>query len=187
MSSSGPRYVGRAGEKLAAALSAFGIDPTGRCCADLGSSTGGFVDCLLQAGASRVYAVERGYGVIDLRLRNDPRAIVMERTNALAVRLPEPVDLVTIDAGWTRQRRILPVAVRLVKSGGDVISLVKPHYEADSKLLRNGVLPADRLRDVLDQVRGELGDCGLQWRSETDSPLPGHAGNREVFWHLTRR
>src|SRR4051812_11330036 len=97
-------FISRAGQKLDHALTAFGVGVGGLVCADLGSNTGGFVDCLLQRGASRVYAVDTGYGVLDWKLRKDPRVVVMERTNAMHVRLPEPVDLVTIDVAWTRQR-----------------------------------------------------------------------------------
>src|SRR5215213_1612736 len=115
-------FVSRAGQKLDHALATFGVDVTGFVCADLGSNTGGFVDCLLQRGADRVYAVDTGYGVLAWRLRKDPRVVVMERTNAMHVRLPEPVDLVTIDVAWTRQRHILPAARRLVGAGGFVVT-----------------------------------------------------------------
>src|SRR5437588_11102724 len=103
-------FVSRAGQKLEHALVNFGIDVSGLTCADLGSNVGGFVDCLLQRGAAKVYAIEKGYGVLEWKLRKDPRVIVMERTNAMHVVLPEPVALVTIDVAWTRQRNILPAA-----------------------------------------------------------------------------
>src|SRR3989344_6816827 len=122
-------YVSRAGEKLAFALDYWHIDVTGLVCADLGCSTGGFTDCLLQHSAAKVYAVDTGYGVLDYKLRKDPRVVALERTNALHVKLPERVDLVTIDVGWTPQKLILPRALELLKPGGKIISLVKPHYE----------------------------------------------------------
>ncbi|MFQ6048153.1 MAG: SAM-dependent methyltransferase [Phycisphaerae bacterium] len=172
---------GRGYHKLAAALEAFGLDPAGWVCADLGSHVGGFVCCLLRRGAARVYAIETGYGVLDYALRRDPRVVVMERTNALRVRLPEPVDLVTIDVGWTRQRHILPAARKMLKTGGRIISLVKPHYEADRRLLRRGVLPAEHLAAVIEQVTVGLGQLGLLELGRMDSPLPGQAGNRELF------
>src|SRR5438034_4090953 len=103
-------FVSRAGQKLEHALSIFGVDVTGFVCADLGCSTGGFTDCLLQRGAAKVYAVDTGYGVLDWKLRTNERVVVMERTNAMHVTLPEPVDLVTIDVAWTKQRHILPAA-----------------------------------------------------------------------------
>src|SRR6478672_7050849 len=99
-------YVSRAGQKLAHALKTFSVDPRGLICADLGSNVGGFVDCLLQHGAAKVYAVEKGYGVLEWKLRKDPRVVVMERTNAMHVSRPEPAALVTIDGAWTRQRNI---------------------------------------------------------------------------------
>src|SRR5438128_543365 len=103
-------FVSRAGQKLQHALATFDIDVTGKACADLGCSTGGFTDCLLQQGAAKVYAIDTGYGVLDWKLRNDPRVIVMERTNAMHVTLPQPVEIVTIDVAWTKQRHILPSA-----------------------------------------------------------------------------
>src|SRR5437762_12897685 len=106
-------FVSRAGQKLEHALTSFAIDVKGLTCADLGCSTGGFTDCLLQRGAAKVYAVDTGYGVLDWKLRKDARVVVMERTNAMHVMLPEPVDLVTIDVAGTRPRLILPDAARL--------------------------------------------------------------------------
>ena len=177
-------FVSRAGRKLDHALTVFGIDPKRWVCADLGSSTGGFVDCLLRRGARKVYAVERGYGVLAYSLRRDDRVVVMERTDALHVRLPEPVRLVTLDTGWTRQRLILPIAKRLLGDAGLIVSLVKPHYEADQEMLQGGVLPDDLSEGVLDLVRGELPRVGLRCVAETESPIRGHGGNREYLWHL---
>src|SRR5437016_12661481 len=116
-------FVSRAGQKLDHALDAFRIDVAGLTCADLGCNVGGFADCLLQRGAAKVYAVDTGYGVLDWKLRNDPRVVVMERTNAMHVTLSEPVDLVTVDVAWTKQRHILPAAARIMKQDGRVISL----------------------------------------------------------------
>jgi len=123
-------YVSRGGEKLAAALDHFGIDVTELVCADLGSHIGGFVDCLLQRGVAKVYSVDTSYGTLAWKLRRDPRVVVMERTNAMHVTLPEPVDLVTIDVGWTPQAKILPNVAKLLKPGGHVVTLIKPQYEA---------------------------------------------------------
>ena len=178
------RYVSRAGEKLRHALDAFGIDPTNLDCADLGSNVGGFVDCLLQAGAARVFAVERGYGVVDYRLRTDPRVTVMERTDARLVTLPSQVDLVTIDAGWTRQREIVPAALRNLKPAGRIISLIKPHYEAPPEFLKDGVVPDEAVDDVLIAVRDSLGDLDPRVKIvvETRSPIRGQGGNPEFLW-----
>src|SRR6187397_2739767 len=123
------RFVSRAGQKLDHALNVFQIGVTGLTCADLGSNTGGFVDCLLQRGAAKVYAIDTGYGALEWKLRKDPRVVVMERTNAMHAVLPEQVALVTIDVAWTKQRHILPAARRMVADDGDVVTLIKPHYE----------------------------------------------------------
>ncbi|MCB9849101.1 MAG: methyltransferase domain-containing protein [Phycisphaerales bacterium] len=174
-------FVSRGGEKLSAALDAFVVDPTGWVCADLGCNVGGFTDCLLQRGARKVYAIDTGYGALAWRLRKDERVVVMERTNALHVELPEPVDLVTIDVAWTRQHLILPVALRLLSPGGHIISLIKPHYEAERSDLRSGVLPAEKLNAVLDIVRDRVGAAGLQYAEIMESPIQGRKGNRELL------
>ena len=123
------KYASRAGEKLEFALKSFNLDVNGLICADFGSSTGGFVDCLLQHGAKKVYAVETGYGLLDWKLRNDARVVVMEKTNAVYVELSEKVDVVTVDTGWTKQSIILPSAYKNLKADGWVLSLVKLSFE----------------------------------------------------------
>src|SRR3989344_5218836 len=133
-------YASRAGEKLEHALKTFNINVVSLTCADFGSSTGGFVDCLVQAGAKKVYAVETGYGVLDYKLREDERVIVMERKNAMHVELPEKVDFITIDTSWTKLDKVVPNALNNLKDGGQIITLVKPHYEAGPKMLRKGRL-----------------------------------------------
>ena len=180
-------FVSRAGHKLAHALDAFGIDPKGLVCADLGSNAGGFVDCLLKRGATRVYAVERGYGVLDFSLRRDPRVVSLERTDARRVTLPEPVDLVTIDAGWTRQAEILPAARRLLKPGGIIISLIKPQYEAQPHELVDGVVPDEAVASILAAVRSQLATIQLLLKSEVESPILGHGGNREWLWLIQNK
>lgn len=184
MSDSGQRYVSRAGAKLAAALQAFALDVAGWTCCDFGSHVGGFVDCLLQAGAARIHAVDPGYGVLDYQLRNDPRVRVHERTNALRFLPPEPCDLVTIDVGWTPQRLILPAAARCLKPDGLVITLIKPQYEADPATLAQGVVPEDALPTVLEACRRDVAQLRWQLRAECESPLRGHGGNREFCWLL---
>src|SRR3954463_1830567 len=143
-------YFSRAGQKLHHALTNFNISPRDLVCADFGSNTGGFTDCLLQLGAKKVYAIDTGYGVLDYKLRKDPRVVVMERTNAMHATLPEAVDLVTIDVAWTKQRNILPAARRVLKAGGRVVTLIKPHYEADAKLLVKGILPVEAVDAVVE-------------------------------------
>src|SRR5207248_8908289 len=164
-------FVSRAGQKLQHALTSFGIDVKGLICADLGCSTGGFTDCLLQHGAAKVYAVDTGYGVLDWKLRKDPRVVVMERTNAMHVELPELAELVTIDVAWTKQRHILPAARKIVKSDGAVISLIKPHYEAEPSLLRKGILPEEHLQSVLESVKMDIESAGFSLVKTTTSPI----------------
>ena len=176
-----PGYVSRGGEKLAAALEHFGLDPAGWVCADLGCNVGGFSDCLLQRGAAKVYAVDTGYGQLAWRLRQDDRVVVMERTNALHLTLPEPVSLVAIDVGWTRQHLILPAALRLLQPTGRIVTLIKPHYEAERKLLRKGVLPDEQVEVVVRAVVERLGDTGIRIANTIDSPIRGQGGNREVL------
>jgi 23S rRNA (cytidine1920-2'-O)/16S rRNA (cytidine1409-2'-O)-methyltransferase len=176
----------RAGAKLDHALETFGIDPAGWTCADLGCSSGGFTDSLLRHGVARVFAVDRGYGVLDYRLRTDSRVVVMERTDALQVHLPEPVRLVTIDCGWTRQALILPSAIRLLEGGGQVISLIKPQYEATPQQLCSGILPGETCPPVLATVRESIKHLHLRLLAETESPIRGSAGNREFLWHFVK-
>lgn len=178
-------YVSRGGQKLEAALRAFGLDVAGLVCADLGSHVGGFVDCLLRRGAARVYAVEPGYGVLDYRLRRDPRVVVCERTNALEFRCPEPCDLATIDVGWTPQRLIVAAAERMLRPGGQVITLIKPQYEAPREWVRGGVLATEHVDEVLRMCRGDLEELGWTVRSQIRSPIPGRGGNVEHFWLLS--
>jgi 23S rRNA (cytidine1920-2'-O)/16S rRNA (cytidine1409-2'-O)-methyltransferase len=178
-------YVSRGGNKLAFALDHFGVDCAGWVCADLGSHTGGFVDCLLQRGAARVYAIDTGYGVLAWKLRKDNRVVVMERTNALHATLPEPVSLVTIDVAWTRQHLILPAAIRMLGETGTILSLIKPHYEAQPDRLHHGVLPDDRFDETMQDITRRLDGVGLRFEAVAECPLRGHGGNREC-WGLVR-
>ena len=182
-----PEFVSRGGQKLDHALATFAVDVSGLVCADLGCSTGGFVDCLLQRGAAKVYAVDTGYGVLDYKLRKDARVVVRERANAMHVELSERVDFVSIDASWTRQDKLLPNVARLLKPDGRVVTLIKPHYEADAKLLRRGVLPAELVDGVVEIVRGRIDGCGFEVIATTTSPILGGHGNTEVLALLRRR
>ncbi len=179
-------YVSRGGLKLAAALREFQLDVTGWTCADFGSHVGGFVDCLLQHGAAKVYAVDTGYGTLDYRLRRDPRVIVCERTNALHYVCPEPCDLVTVDVGWTPQRLILPAVRRSLPPSGRVLTLIKPQYEAPRAWLAAGVVPPERLPAVLAACRQDIQALGWQIQREMESPLRGHGGNVEYVWLLQK-
>ncbi|MHC4480407.1 MAG: SAM-dependent methyltransferase, partial [Planctomycetota bacterium] len=124
------RFVGRGGEKLEFALDQLRLGVSGLLAADFGCNVGGFTDCFLHRGARRVYAVDTGYGMLAWKLRQDERVVVMERTNAMHVELPEPVDVVAVDVGWTKQRYILPNALKRLDAHGSVLSLLKPQYEA---------------------------------------------------------
>ncbi|MFT3787698.1 MAG: SAM-dependent methyltransferase [Tepidisphaeraceae bacterium] len=178
-------YVSRAGEKLRHALDTFNLRVEGFVCADLGCNAGGFTDCMLQRGARKVFAIDTGYGMLDYKLRKDDRVVVMERTNAMHVSLPEPVDFVTIDVAWTKQRHILPAARRLVKDDGSIVTLVKPHYEADASELRQGFLPADTLPTVLTAVEADIAEAGFVIRERTVSPIVGKKReNTELLYLL---
>jgi 23S rRNA (cytidine1920-2'-O)/16S rRNA (cytidine1409-2'-O)-methyltransferase len=179
-----PEFASRAGQKLDHALTAFAIDVTGLVCADLGSNVGGFVDCLLKRGAARVYAVEKGYGVLEWRLRKDPRVVVMERTNAMHVELPEKVALISIDVAWTRQRNILPAARKILADGGVVVTLIKPHYEAPKELLKKGILPESEVEGVVETVKKDVEAAGFIVAAITRSPIIGGEGNVEVLAKL---
>lgn len=179
-----PRFVSRGGEKLDTALEAFGINVATSVCADVGASTGGFTDCLLQRGASRVYAIDVGYGQLAYALRQDTRVIVMERTNARHLpKLPEPVDLVTIDASFISLRHLLPVARQWLTEDGQIIPLIKPQFEAGKRDVGKGGVVRDRqvharvLSEVFAVAQSlDLSVCGL-----IRSPLVGPAGNVEFL------
>jgi 23S rRNA (cytidine1920-2'-O)/16S rRNA (cytidine1409-2'-O)-methyltransferase len=178
--------VSRGGEKLSAALNHFSIAPDGLLCADLGSHVGGFVECLLWRGAARVYSVDTAYGILAWKLRKDPRVVVLERTNAMHVELPEPVDLVTVDVGWTPQDKILPNVVRLTSPGARVVTLIKPHYEAPKETLLNGVLPDGAFDKTAGRVLDQIAAIGWKVQGTFLSPIRGHGGNRELFAMITR-
>lgn len=180
-------YASRSGQKLAAALDAFGIDPCGFVCADLGCNVGGFTDCLLRRGADKVYAIDTGYGTLAYRLRKDPHVVVMERTNAMHVMLPEAVDLVTIDVAWTRQHNILPNAMKLLKAGGLVVTLIKPHYEADKDQTKRGVLDSRAANEVMEGTCERIGKTGFQVEQVIESPIVGGKGNIEYLALLRQR
>jgi 23S rRNA (cytidine1920-2'-O)/16S rRNA (cytidine1409-2'-O)-methyltransferase len=181
-----PPYVSRAGFKLANALDAFGLDPAGLDCLDLGASTGGFTDVLLQRGAVRVIAVDVGHGQLHPRIRNDPRVTVLERTNARTLEsLPFAPQLVTCDVSFISVRTALPPALRLAARGWQALVLVKPQFEAGRAEVGKGVVrdPAVRRR-----VLREVAEAALAWRAEVagvvDSGLPGPKGNHEFVLHL---
>ena len=147
------QFVSRGGIKLQAAIENWKLRIENLTCLDVGSSTGGFVDCLLQNGAAKVYSVDTAYGELAWKLRNDPRVVVMERTNILHLEnLPEEVDLITIDAGWTKLGLVLPVVQKFLKLDGFIIALLKPHYEAGQKILVKGVVPKNLVDEIKDRT-----------------------------------
>ena len=181
-------YVGRGGLKLAHALDAFQIPIAGRDCLDIGASTGGFTDVMLQRGASRVVALDVGHGQIDWKLRTDPKVLVIEGFNARHLTpgdLPGPVDVVTIDVSFISLRQILPVVPPLLKPGADIVALVKPQFEAGRAEVRKGVIhdPAVHAR-VLEEVTVAAAAVGLRPMGSTPSPIRGQKGNIEFLLHL---
>lgn len=181
MSGDSREYVGRGALKLNHALEEFGIDVAGLVCADFGCNVGGFTDAMLRRGAARVYAIDTGYGALAWTLRNDARVVVMERTNALHVEPPdERMDLVVIDMGWTTQDVCVRAALKWVKAGGRIITLIKPHYEARrfgmGGLLRKGILGEEDARRVCDRVVADLAGHGVRVESVTRSPIAGGKG-----------
>ena len=179
-------YVSRGGVKLAGALDAFALDPAGLVVADFGASTGGFTDCVLQRGAARVYAIDVGYGQLAHRLRIDDRVIVMERTNARHLEaLPEPVDLVVIDASFISITKLLPAARAVLRDGGEVVGMVKPQFEVGRAALDKGVVkdPEARTR-AIDEVAAAAEALGFEVVDRCDSQLAGPEGNVEAFLRL---
>jgi 23S rRNA (cytidine1920-2'-O)/16S rRNA (cytidine1409-2'-O)-methyltransferase len=185
------RYVSRGGWKLEHALQHFAVDVTGMAAVDIGASTGGFTDCLLQHGAAKVYAVDVGQGQLAWKLRNDPRVVVMDRTNARELK-PErfpggfaPLDLAVADCSFISLTRILPVAVALLRPSGRMVALIKPQFEAGKAEADKGrgviTDPAvhDRVLRELKQFVGQHAD--MAWRGLTESPLTGPAGNKEFL------
>lgn len=185
-----PRYVSRGGEKLQAALVAFGLeDLDGRICVDMGASTGGFTDCLLQHGAKKVYAVDVGHGILHWKIRQDKRVVVMEKTNARFLgEFPEEIDIITIDASFISAKILLPVARRiLIKDEGMVILLVKPQFEAgrQESARGEGVIKDPAIhKSVLTSVITSASENGFFPIGLIPSPLKGPKGNREFLLHL---
>jgi 23S rRNA (cytidine1920-2'-O)/16S rRNA (cytidine1409-2'-O)-methyltransferase len=182
-------FVSRGGRKLRNALTALEVDVQGRDCADVGASTGGFTDCLLQAGAARVVAIDVGYGQLHPRLRDDPRVTVLERTNARTLtELPFAPGLVVCDVSFIGVTKALPTVLALAKPGWEALVLVKPQFEASRATVRKGVVRDPGVwRDVVERVI----EAARAWDGRTvgvvDSGLPGPKGNREFFVHLENR
>ena len=184
-------FVSRSGDKLAAALDAFHFDPRGTVGLDVGCSTGGFTDCLLQRGATRIYAVDVGYGQFEWRLRQDSRVVLLERTNIRYVdraAVPEPINLAVIDVSFISLTLVLPAVVRLLKRSAIVVALVKPQFEVGKgQVGRGGIVRDDAQREaVTEKVIACAADLGLQLKGVLDSPVIGRKGNREILVGFVR-
>jgi len=182
----GPAYASRGALKLAPALTAFGIDPSGLICADIGASTGGFTDVLLRRGAARVYAVDVGRGLLHWRIRQDPRVVGIERVNAREmVEVPEPVSLLVIDVSFIGLEKVLP-AMRRAAPGAEVIALFKPQFQVGRSEVGKGGIVRDQgaIDAALDRFRSWCLPNGYVVRAEAPSELPGADGNREIFVDL---
>lgn len=185
-------YVSRSGEKLAAAIEAFSIDPNGVIGLDVGCSTGGFTDCLLQRGAKRIYAVDVGYGQIDWKLRQDPRVVLLERTNIRHVDrtlIPEPIELAVIDVSFISLTLVMPSVVPLLRGDATLVVLVKPQFEVGKgQVGTGGIVRDDAQREA---VTKKVIDCGarlgLQVQGVLDSPVKGRKGNREILVSFRRQ
>ena len=175
------KFASRGGEKLEYALKKFNISVQDKICADLGASFGGFTDCLIKNGAEKVYAVDTSYGIFDWKLRNSPKIVLLERTNALHLQLPEKVDFIAIDVGWTRQKLIIPKAIELLKDSGDIVTLVKPQYEADEKELVKGTVKGEFLEGILEKVKKDIMNFNVQMKAAEKSPILGGKGKNVEY------
>jgi 23S rRNA (cytidine1920-2'-O)/16S rRNA (cytidine1409-2'-O)-methyltransferase len=182
------RYVSRGGLKLEAALQAFDVDVRGKVAIDVGASTGGFTDCLLQHGAARVYAVDVGHGQLDWRLRQDPRVVNIERQNVRYISaelIPERLSLATIDVSFISLTLALPPVLPLLSGAADIIALVKPQFELTAADVPKGVVRDEaKRREALEKIKGFAAASGLEVLAEMESPLSGPKGNREFLLHL---
>lgn len=181
------RYVGRGGLKLEAALARFGIDPTGATCLDIGASTGGFTDCLLQHGAARVYAIDVGHSQLDWKIRSDPRVVVREKLNARYLTredIPDPIAVCVIDVSFISLTLILPPAVALLSNGGVIVPLIKPQFElCKEDVGRGGVVRDAALHErAVEKIRAFAATLpGVAWAGVMDSPILGGEGNKEFL------
>lgn len=185
-------FVSRGGIKLHKAMELWGLDLTGQACADIGASTGGFSDCMLQHGAAKVYAVDTGYGKLDWKLRGDPRVVPLERTNARYLtheHIPEELDFASVDVSFISLKLILPPLRGILKSEGEVVCLVKPQFEAGrEKVGKKGVVRDPKVHlEVLEHFLEHAGESGFSVKGLTFSPIRGPEGNIEYLGHLVSR
>jgi 23S rRNA (cytidine1920-2'-O)/16S rRNA (cytidine1409-2'-O)-methyltransferase len=186
-----PRYVGRGGLKLEGALDRFGIDPTGWVCMDVGASTGGFTDCLLQRGAVRVHAIDVGTNQLVWKLRNDPRVISREKFNARNLTpadIGEPVDLAVMDLSFISLTKVLPAVFGVIRQGGGIVCLIKPQFELEREDIGAGGIVRDPAlhERAVEKIRAFITEThGLEWRAVMESPITGTDGNREFLAWIT--
>ncbi len=184
------RFVGRGGEKLSHALDVFNVNVEGKVAADIGASTGGFSDCLLQRGVKRIYSVDVGYGQFDYTLRNNPKIILLERTNARYLtkkEIPELLDVVVMDVSFISIIKILPALKPLTDSKVDIISLVKPQFEGKREYLKKGIVKEKRFHyEILKDLLRSVIDINLRVVDATYSPIKGGKGNIEFFFHIKK-
>jgi len=183
-----PKYVSRGGIKLESALEDFKIGPAGKICLDVGASTGGFTDLLLQSGASKVYALDVGKGLLDWKLRRDPRVIVIEKFNARKLSpkiIPEPIGLATVDVSFISLTLILPALKTVLAQNGEVIALVKPQFELEARLVKGGVVRDEALQlEAVDKIARFASKTGFRVLGQIKAKIKGPKGNQEYFLHL---
>lgn len=185
-------FVSRGGVKLEGALDYFMLNPAGKIVMDIGSSTGGFTDCVLKRGAARVYAIDVGYGQLDWSLRQDPRVVLHEKTNIRhleADRIPELIDLVVIDVSFISLTQVLPRALDFMTTEGELLALVKPQFEVGKGMVEKGgvIRDEEKRRSAVQKVSEFAAAAGFLVMGTYESPLPGQKGNREYFIHLRRK
>ena len=182
------RYVGRGGLKLEGAVNTFGIELSGLQCLDIGSSTGGFTDCMLQNGAAKVYAVDVGTDQLHQKLREDSRVIVMEQTDIRTAQLPERVDFVGTDVSFISLKQVIPHINRLLKMNGRAVALIKPQFEAGrSALNKKGIVKDEKIRRrVTEDITEFAQQCGFSLLGVTDSPVQGGDGNTEYLMYIEK-
>jgi 23S rRNA (cytidine1920-2'-O)/16S rRNA (cytidine1409-2'-O)-methyltransferase len=184
-------FVSRGGVKLDAALEHFGLDPAGKTVMDIGCSTGGFTDCVLKRGAKKVYAIDVGYGQLDWSLRNDPRVVLLEKTNIRHLekeRVPEAVDIAVIDVSFISLTQVLPKVPDFLAESGDILALIKPQFEVGREMVEKGGVIRDEAKrlSAVKKVSDFSETSGFTVMGIHESPLPGQKGNREYFIHLRR-
>ena len=184
-------FVSRGGLKLEKAIRSFNIDANNKTAMDIGASTGGFTDCLLQNGTGKVYAVDVGYGQLDLKLRNDARVILLEKTNIKYLEkklIPDVIDIITIDVSFISLLKVIPKALEFLKQSGEIIALIKPQFEAQKKDVGKGGVIRDEIKrlEIVEKIKDKVKDMGFEIKGLTESPVKGPKGNVEYLIYLIK-